>query len=99
MPEGTKAVANGVETGRRTRHGRTKWTYVMRQPMATELTQIAVGNWDFSAPQRHHGVILRDVTAPSVTAVLQPAARRSSPASSTTWRRASAATRSTSSAA
>ena len=73
VPEGTKAVANGVETGRRTRHGRTKWTYVMRQPMATELTQIAVGNWDFSTPQRHHGVILRDVTAPSVTAVLQPA--------------------------
>ena len=67
VPEGTKAVANGVETGRRTRHGRTKWTYVMRQPMATELTQIAVGNWDFSTPQRHHGVILRDVTAPSVT--------------------------------
>ena len=73
VPEGTKAVANGVETGRRTRHGRTKWTYVMRQPMATELTQIAVGNWDFSTPQRHHGVILRDVTAPSVTAALQPA--------------------------
>ena len=73
VPEGTKAVANGVEAGRRTRHGRTKWTYVMRQPMATELTQIAVGNWDFSTPQRHRGVILRDVTAPSVTAAIQPA--------------------------
>jgi aminopeptidase N len=72
VPEGTKAVANGLETGRRTRHGRTKWTYVMRQPMATELTQIAVGNWDFSAPQRHHGVILRDVTAPSFTPVDEP---------------------------
>jgi aminopeptidase N len=72
VPEGTKAVANGLETGHRTRHGRTKWTYVMRQPMATELTQIAVGNWDFSAPQRHHGVILRDVTAPSFTPVDEP---------------------------
>ena len=30
--------------------GRTIWTYGMTQPMATELTQIAVGNWDFSAP-------------------------------------------------
>ena len=70
----------------------------MRQPMATELTQIAVGNWDFSAAPAHNGVLLRDVTAPSLTAALQPALALE-PASSTTWRRASAATRSTSSAA
>ena len=35
----------------------------MRQPMATELTQLSVGDWDFSTPQRHNGVVLRDVTA------------------------------------
>jgi aminopeptidase N len=73
VPEGTDAVANGVEVGQRTRAGRTRWSYVMRQPMATELTQLAVGNWDFSAPVDHNGVTLRDVTAPSLTAGLQPA--------------------------
>jgi aminopeptidase N len=73
VPEGTEAVANGVEVRHRTRDGRTRWSYVMRQPMATELTQLAVGNWDFSAPQWHHGVLVRDVTAPSLTASVQPA--------------------------
>jgi aminopeptidase N len=73
VPQGTDAVANGTEVGRRTRNGRTHWSYVMREPMATELTQLAVGNWDFSKPERHHGVELRDVTAPSLTASLQAA--------------------------
>src|SRR4051812_7998783 len=73
LPAGRDAVANGVEVGHRTRGDRTYWTYSMRQPMATELTQVAVGDWDFSAPQRHHGVLIRDVTAPNLTASLQPA--------------------------
>ena len=41
--------------------------------MATELIQLAVGDCDFSTPGRHAGVVLRDVTAPSITAALQPA--------------------------
>ena len=45
----------------------------MRQPMATQLTQISVGDWDFTSPGRRRGVILRDVTAPSLTDSLQPA--------------------------
>jgi aminopeptidase N len=73
VPEGRDAVANGDEVGHHTRDGRTHWTYVMRQPMATELTQLAVGDWDFSPPVRHNGVLLRDVTAPSLTASVQPA--------------------------
>ena len=73
VPAGLDAVANGVETGHSTRGGRTTWTYVMTQPMATELTQIAVGNWDISAPRRHGATVLRDVTAPSVTSAMQPA--------------------------
>ena len=73
VPAGRDAVANGDEVGHRTRGDRTYWTYVMRQPMATELTQLAVGDWDFSQPARHHGIELRDVTAPSLTASLQPA--------------------------
>jgi aminopeptidase N len=45
VPKGQTAVANGVRTGRRTKHGRTVWTYEQRQPMATELTQLAVGKF------------------------------------------------------
>lgn len=67
VPAGTDAVANGVEVSNRTRGGRTHTTYVMRRPMATQLTQLAVGDWDFTSPGRRRGVILRDVTAPSLT--------------------------------
>jgi aminopeptidase N len=73
VPAGTDAIANGVEVGHSTHDGRTTWTYAMDEPMATELTQLAVGDWDFSTPQRHDGVVLRDVTAPSLTAFMQPA--------------------------
>jgi len=73
VPAGTDAVANGVEVSHRTRGGRRHSTYVMRQPMATQLTQIAVGDWDFTSQGRRRGVILRDVTAPSLTASLLPA--------------------------
>jgi aminopeptidase N len=72
VPAGTTAVANGVPLGHWTRHGRTTWLYVQRQPMATELTQLAVGNLEFSSPGRRPGVLLRDVTPPSITDAMLP---------------------------
>ncbi|MEA2136179.1 MAG: hypothetical protein QOC68_4088 [Solirubrobacteraceae bacterium] len=72
VPAGTTAVANGVPLGRWTRHGRTTWLYVQRQPMATELTQLAVGNLEFTSPGRRPGVLLRDVTPPAITAAMRP---------------------------
>jgi aminopeptidase N len=72
VPAGSDAVANGVEVGHSTRHGRTTWRYVMSQPMATELTQLAVGDWDFSRTVRHRGTLFRDVTAPSLTEFMEP---------------------------
>jgi aminopeptidase N len=72
VPAGADAVANGVPLGRWTHRGRTTWVYVQRQPMATELTQLAVGNWDFTSPGRRPRVVLRDVTAPSLTEFLRP---------------------------
>jgi aminopeptidase N len=72
VPAGIEAVGNGIPLGHRTAGGRTKWAYVQRQPMATELTQLAVGEYDLTKPGRHPGVLLRDVTAPSLTAVLLP---------------------------
>ncbi|MEA2495709.1 MAG: hypothetical protein QOJ29_3620, partial [Thermoleophilaceae bacterium] len=73
VPAGLKAIANGVDVGHSTTAGRTTWTYEMSQPMATELTQLAVGNWDFGTPYDHGGVVVRDVTPPSFTAYMQPA--------------------------
>jgi aminopeptidase N len=73
VPAGRDAVANGVETGHTTSNGRTIWTYRMAQPMATELTQIAVGDWDFGPTYDHGGVSIRDATAPAITADVQPA--------------------------
>lgn len=73
VPAGTQAVANGVEVAHRTHGTRAYWTYAMRQPMATELTQLSVGHWDFGPLRRLAGVPMRDVTAPSLTASLQPA--------------------------
>jgi aminopeptidase N len=72
VPAGTKAVANGLPLGHWTSRGRTTWAYVQRQPMATELTQLAVGAYDLTTPGRYPGVLLRDVTAPALTAGLRP---------------------------
>ncbi len=72
VPAGTVAVANGLPVGHWTSRGRTIWAYVERDPMATELTQLAVGDYDLTTPGRHPGVLLRDVTAPSLTAFLRP---------------------------
>ena len=72
VPAGSVAVANGIPLGQRTSGGRTRWAYVQRQPMATELTQLAFGSYDLTTPGRHRGVLLRDVTAPSLTAFLRP---------------------------
>ncbi len=73
VPEGRDAVANGTEVGHTTSNGRSAWTYRMAQPMATELTQIAVGDWDFGPTVQHGNVAIRDVTAPAITAAVRPA--------------------------
>ena len=72
VPAGRDAVANGVETGHTTNNGRTIWTYRMAQRMAPELTQIAVGDWDLGPTTVHDGVSIRNVSAPAVTAEMQP---------------------------
>jgi aminopeptidase N len=71
-PAGETAVTNGVLVDKRTKKGRTDWTYVQRQPMASELIQIAVGDYDVIDRGTHNGVKLRDVTVRSATAELAP---------------------------
>ena len=72
VPEGTTAVANGVATGVHTHRGRTIYRFEQRQPMATELAQVAVGALTVIERGRHAGVILRDVVPTRLAAALEP---------------------------
>jgi aminopeptidase N len=72
VPEGVTAVANGVRVFSSTRGGRTVSVYVMRQPMASELIQVAVGDLAVIDRGRSRGVPLRDVAANACRAVAEP---------------------------
>ena len=72
VPAGETAVANGVLAAKWTSAGRTHWVYVQRQPMATELIQLAVGNYDITPDGIQSGVPVRDVTAKPITAQILP---------------------------
>ncbi len=76
VPAGTEAVANGVGTGHWTSRGRTLWTYVMREPMASELIQVAVGDLAIVDRGRQHGVHVRDVASSAIAAAVEPALAR-----------------------
>ena len=72
VPAGTTAVGNGVQVAAWTRAGRSHTVFLQRQPMATELIQLAVGNYDRTPRGVHDGIIVRDLTPPSLTADLRP---------------------------
>nr|WP_269327776.1 M1 family metallopeptidase [Kineosporia mesophila] len=62
VPTGETAVANGVlKSTKSTGDGRTTWTYEQRQPMATELTQLAAGKFTVIDQGDVNGVPVRDV--------------------------------------
>jgi aminopeptidase N len=73
VPAGTAAVANGSLVGRSQQGGRSVWTYTTRDPVATELVQIAVGR--FALPRRTgpHGLPLRDAVPARLAAAVAPA--------------------------
>jgi aminopeptidase N len=72
VPAGETAVSTGSLVGQWTRGGRAHFAYVMRQPMATELLQLAVGQYDVSSLSTYDGIELRDVTAKPITGQLTP---------------------------
>ena len=45
-PAGLEVVANGELEQRRTRHGRTTWTWQAKDPMASYLTTMAIGQYE-----------------------------------------------------
>ncbi len=72
-PTSETAVANGALVGKSTRNGATTWTYLQRQPMAAELIQLAVGDYDVIERKPSAGVKLRDVVARPVRDRVEPA--------------------------
>ncbi|NEK87723.1 M1 family metallopeptidase [Blastococcus saxobsidens] len=46
VPEGLAGISNGVLKGTWTEHGRTTWVWKAREPMATYLVTLAVGDFD-----------------------------------------------------
>jgi aminopeptidase N len=70
VPAGEPAFGNGVLLSKSTSRGRSHYVYLMRQPMATELIQLAVGKYATIDRGRHHGLPIRDVIAPSLSALL-----------------------------
>jgi aminopeptidase N len=76
VPAGTTAVGNGDLVSRRTSQGRTYSTYFMREPLASELIQLAVGDFDVTDRGRVDDVHVRDVSSSSATAAVEPALAR-----------------------
>lgn len=72
VPEGTTAVANGVERSVQTAAGRTIYRYDQAQPLATELAQVVVGAFTVVSRGSHAGIAVRDVVATSQAADLTP---------------------------
>ena len=72
VPEGVTAVANGTLTSRDASGDRVVWNYEQPEPMATELIQLAVGDFAVTVRGTSAGVLVRDVTPRRLTAQLDP---------------------------
>ncbi len=70
VPAGQTALANGVLVSKSTSRGRTHYIYLQRQPMATELVQLAVGRYQQIVRGFHDGIFVRDGIAPSLAGLL-----------------------------
>ena len=78
-PAQSTFVANGELTGKSTKNGRTSWTYENREPMASELIQLAFGNHAVKVRGVHRGIFLRDVAPAADLAALETAFAREIP--------------------
>ncbi|MFF3749348.1 M1 family metallopeptidase [Streptomyces sp. NPDC002018] len=72
-PEGLTAVATGSLVSTRKANGTTTVTYRSRDPLATELIQVTVGDYQVVERQGPSGLRLRDVVPTARAAALEPA--------------------------
>ena len=73
VPAGLTGVANGTRTDTSTTDGRTRSTYTSRDPIATELVQVAVGDYTEIRRTGPNELPLRDVVPTARQASLEPA--------------------------
>ncbi|MFH0520689.1 M1 family metallopeptidase [Streptomyces sp. M41] len=74
VPSGLRGVASGLLVRTESLAGdRTAYTYRSREPMATELVQITVGDYVVKDRQGPHGLPLRDVVPTARAEALEPA--------------------------
>ncbi|WP_458249402.1 M1 family metallopeptidase [Streptomyces sp. MAI_2237] len=74
VPDGLRGVASGLLCGTESLDGgRTAYTYESREPMATELVQITVGDYVVKERPGPHGLPLRDIVPTARAAALEPA--------------------------
>jgi aminopeptidase N len=73
-PVGWTAVANGMHLGDRVRGGYVSSSYRESQPMASELVQVAVGDFVVHTRPAVHGVPIRDVVPRRLASTLLPKA-------------------------
>lgn len=64
VPHGITAAANGVLTGKGRHGGWVTWNWAERAPIATYLTQIAIGRYVIRTGWGPHGLPLRNVLPP-----------------------------------
>jgi aminopeptidase N len=72
VPAGWTAVANGLLDGRRAHRGRVEWRYTEPEQLATELLQVAVGDYTVIGRGRPGGVVVRDVVPRRLVATVAP---------------------------
>ena len=74
VPAGLKGVASGrLVSTEDLGDGRTAYCYASREPIATELVQITVGDYVIKDRQGPHGLPLRDVVPTARATALEPA--------------------------
>ena len=73
MPDGYEVVANGFLRGTRRDGGATTWRWDAREPMASYLATIDIGQWDVSTGRTARGLPVYDAVDSAITGDLRAA--------------------------
>jgi aminopeptidase N len=73
VPDGYEVVANGFLRGTRRDGGATTWRWVAREPMASYLATIDIGQWDVSTGRTARGLPIYDAVDSAITGDLRAA--------------------------
>ena len=71
VPAGLEAVANGVLDGKRTKHGRTTWSWEAKEPMASYLATASMGEFEIRA-YKENGIRFWDAVDPDLYTPFEP---------------------------